>query len=84
MQVKVLKIKLEQAKGKGGSKMAKRTELKCPFCGAMQMRVKNCKEAELICHGCGASLLMTKDESGALYISARPQDFESPKAASGQ
>ena len=48
------------------------------------MRVKNCKEAELICHNCGASLLITKDESGALYISARPQDYEPPKIASGQ
>lgn len=33
--------------------MSKRTELKCPFCGEVQMRVKNCKEAEIICRGCG-------------------------------
>ena len=26
--------------------MAKRTELKCPYCDTVQMRVKNCKEAE--------------------------------------
>lgn len=64
--------------------MAKRTELKCPYCDAVQMRVKNRKEAELICHNCGASLLVTKDESGALYISARPRDYEPPKVASGQ
>ena len=56
--------------------MVKRTELKCPFCDTVQMRVKNCKDAELICHNCGASLL--------LYISARPQDYEPPKAALGQ
>lgn len=36
--------------------MAKRTELKCPYCDTVQMRVKNCKEAELLCHNCGASL----------------------------
>lgn len=63
--------------------MAKRTELKCPYCDTVQMRVKNCKEAELLCHNCGASLLITKDECGALYISARPQDYEPPKIASG-
>ena len=70
--------------GKGGSNMAKRTELKCPYCDTVQMRVKTCKEAELLCHKCGASLLITKDESGALYISARPQDYEPPKIASWQ
>ena len=69
--------------GKGGYFMAKRTELKCPLCGAMQMRVKNCKEAELICHGCGASLLITKDEDGSCYVSARPQDYDQ-KVAAGQ
>ena len=57
---------------KEDSIMAKRTELKCPLCGAVQMRVKNCKEAELICHGCGASLLISKDEDGSCYVSARP------------
>ena len=68
---------------KEDNKMAKRTELKCPLCGAVQMRVKNCKEAELICHGCGASLLISKDEDGSCYVSARPQEFE-PKAAAAQ
>ena len=63
--------------------MAKRTELKCPLCGAVQMRVKNCKEAELICHGCGASLLISKDEDGSCYVSARPQEFESVKMRMG-
>ena len=58
---------------KEDNKMAKRTELKCPLCGAVQMRVKNCKEAELICHGCGASLLISKDEDGSCYVSARPK-----------
>ena len=68
---------------KEDSIMAKRTELKCPLCGAVQMRVKNCKEAELICHGCGASLLISKDEDGSCYVSARPQEFE-PKVAAAQ
>ena len=73
---RVFQIKTYLSKGK--------TELKCPFCDTVQMRVKNCKDAELICHNCGASLLMSKDENGALYISARPQDYEPPKAALGQ
>ena len=78
-------IKTYLSKGKGGlSIRVKRTELKCPFCDTVQMREKNCKDAELICHNCGASLLMSKDENGALYISARPQDYEPPKAALGQ
>ena len=82
---RVFQIKTYLSKGKGGlSIMVKRTELKCPFCDTVQMRVKNCKDAELICHNCGASLLMSKDENGALYISARPQDYEPPKAALGQ
>ena len=68
---------------KEDSIMAKRTELKCPLCGAVQMRVKNCKEAELICHGCGASLLISKDEDGSCYVSERPQEFD-PKVAAAQ
>ena len=63
--------------------MAKRTELKCPLCGAVQMRVSNCKEAELVCNGCCASLLITKDEDGSCYVSARPQDYDQ-KVAAGQ
>ena len=64
--------------------MSKRTELKCPFCGEVQMRVKNCKEAEIICRGCGASLLITKDDEGSLYVSARPKEYKPPKAAAVQ
>lgn len=52
--------------------MEKRTVLKCPFCGAIQLKVRTCKEVEVECHGCGASLLITKDESGACVVSARP------------
>lgn len=33
---------------KEDNKMAKRTELKCPLCGAVQMRVKNCKEQRVL------------------------------------
>ena len=33
--------------------------------------------------GCGASLLISKDEDGSCYVSARPQEFE-PKVAAAQ
>ena len=62
LNIKFFKSKRCLAREKEDKKMAKRTELKCPLCGAVQMRVKNCKEAELICQGCGASLLISKDE----------------------
>ena len=52
--------------------MVKRTELKCPFCDTVQMRVKNCKDAELICHNCGASLLCTSVR-GRRIMSRRKQ-----------
>lgn len=56
--------------------MAKRTELKCPLCGALQIRVKACKEVEIECSHCGASLLFTKEEDGSCTISARPPEKE--------
>ena len=68
LNIKFFKSKRCLAREKEDKKMAKRTELKCPLCGAVQMRVKNCKEAELICHGCGASLLISKDEDGSCYV----------------
>lgn len=83
LNIKFFKSKRCLAREKEDKKMAKRTELKCPLCGAVQMRVKNCKEAELICHGCDASLLISKDEDGSCYVSARPQEFE-PKVAAAQ
>ena len=62
---------------KGGNEnMSKRTELKCPFCGALQLRVKVCKEVEIECGKCCASLLITKDEDGCCTISARPPESE--------
>lgn len=53
--------------------MAKRTELKCPFCGAVQLRARLCKDVEIECSKCGASLLITKNEDDSCTISARPQ-----------
>ena len=53
--------------------MVKRTELKCPFCDTVQMRVKNCKDAELICHNCGASLLRCTSVRGRRIMSRRKQ-----------
>lgn len=54
--------------------MTKKTVLKCPLCGGLQMKVRTCKEVEIVCRDCGASLLMTKNEDGSCNISARPQD----------
>lgn len=54
--------------------MAKRTELKCPLCGTLQIRVRVCKEVEIVCHECNASLLISKDEDGACIVSARPSE----------
>ncbi|WP_251546375.1 hypothetical protein [Pumilibacter intestinalis] len=54
--------------------MAKRTELKCPLCGALQIRVRVCKEVEIVCHKCSASLLISKEEDGACVVSARPSE----------
>ena len=69
--------------GKGGFNNGKKNGIKVSALWSVQMRVKNCKEAELICHGCGASLLISKDEDGSCYVSARPQEFE-PKVAAAQ
>lgn len=52
--------------------MARRTEIKCPFCGAAQLKVRTCKEVETVCHECGASLLLSKNEDGSILVSARP------------
>lgn len=52
--------------------MAKRTELMCPCCGGIQLKVRTCKEVEMECRSCGASLLITKDEDGSCIVSARP------------
>ena len=55
LNIKFFKSKRCLAREKEDKKMAKRPELKCPLCGAGQMRVKNCKETEFIGHGGGAS-----------------------------
>lgn len=62
--------------------MAKRTELKCPLCGALQLKVKVCKEVEIECSKCGASLLISKDEDGSCFVSARPPlSYPNPQTA---
>lgn len=53
--------------------MCKRMVLKCPFCGAMLLKVSICKEVEIECRECGASLLISKEESGSCVVSARPR-----------
>lgn len=60
--------------------MAKRIELKCPLCGALQLRAKICKEVEIECGNCGASLLITKNEDDSCIVSARPQTLTAHKA----
>lgn len=53
--------------------MLKRTELKCPFCGKVQMKVLVCKGVEIECQMCGASLLISRSEDGSCTVSARPR-----------
>ena len=66
---------------KGGVllRMAKRTELICPLCGAVQLKVRTCKEVEMECRCCGASLLITKDEDGTCNVNARPNESKKSK-----
>ena len=53
--------------------MAKRTDLKCPFCGSLIVSVSVCKDLVITCHECGASLLITKNDDGSCTVSAKPQ-----------
>ncbi len=54
--------------------MAKRTDLKCPFCGSLIVSVGECKDLVIICHECKASLLITKHDDGSCTVSAKPQN----------
>ncbi len=52
--------------------MAKRTDLKCPFCGSLIVSVGVCKDLVVTCHECKASLLITKNDDGSCIVSAKP------------